>query len=222
MAIAKITSREWYQRALKAARFFTEEKQELATWAHKILRWTFREFGRNRHDLGYGKHKQMFHCGKLAEELFEEGLIPKWINGEKLGEFLKDYSNPSAPIHTRQVKIDGINKAGMDYYTLYPAWKTYLSAKKLITIMKDEGLSEEEIAATLKEIGVEQVGGVAEVAGFQGNRLAESFPDEGRGLSPLPLPSLPLLPIDDAVAEVVQVAPSEEIDYRKAFRGWNN
>ena len=190
LAIAKINGEQWYQRALKAAHFFTDAKQTSSRLPHRILAFSFRDFVRNRNaaDLPQHKHSKMFHCGALAEELTEAGLIPKWVNGEKLAEFLSEYSLPGDPIHTRQLKISGRNRAGMDYHTLYSAWRTYLPELK--TIMADEGLSGSDVQETLAEIGLGKVGEVAEVAVFTkvpGVISSGQYPA-------LSLPSLPSLP----------------------------
>lgn len=193
LAIAKITSSDWYDRALRAARFFTQTKQTSAKLPHKILALTFREFVRNRNKFALppNKHPKMFHCADLADELATGGEIPRWVNGEKLAGCLTEYSLPDEPIHTRQVKISGHNRAGMHYHTLYAAWKRYLPMGELRTIMAEEGLSDDAMKDSLSEIGLSGVVEVAKVAvdeytltdaGLRGEYVA------------LPLPSLPALP----------------------------
>jgi Protein of unknown function (DUF3631) len=167
LAIAKITSEEWYQRAIAAARYFTTGRQTGEDLTHKILLGTYRVFRS-------GKYLDKIHSMVLREELYDLGVIPKWVDQNHLADHLSSYD---PEIVTRQIKIDGINRMGYEWHKFINTFNTYLTGKEIRDVEKELGL-----------IPVEAVDPVDP----SGNTRGPSY-----GLRPsvrYPLPPLPPLP----------------------------
>jgi hypothetical protein len=79
LALARVTSDEWYQRALKACMFFTGQQTE-KTLTHKILRGSY-------HVFRTGNHEDRIHSSMLLEALNELG-IPNWLDQSQLANHL--------------------------------------------------------------------------------------------------------------------------------------
>lgn len=117
LAIAKATSEEWYQRALRAALFFTGQQTE-KTLTHRIL------FGAYRiHKTGILDDK--IHSSTLLEELHELG-IPRWVDQSQLANHLLTYG-----IKPRQMKIANLNRNGYDWHSFRAPFATYITKKEM-------------------------------------------------------------------------------------------
>lgn len=129
LAVAKITSPEWYQRALKAASYFTTGQQTSKDLTHKILLATYRVFRS-------GEYPDKIHSIDLLQELHDYG-IPKWIDQALLLEYLSGYD---PDISTRQMKISGQNRNGYEWHKFLKTFATYISAKETSEVEEALGM----------------------------------------------------------------------------------
>lgn len=132
LAIAKVTNDEWYQRALKTAKFCTAGQQSEKNLSHRILNRTYRVFRS-------GDHAERLHSADLEQLLHELG-IPKWVDTSYLADCYAGYDPTIKP---RQMKIDGINRNGYDWHTFFRTWNTYLSQNEVIEIERELGIRKE-------------------------------------------------------------------------------
>jgi hypothetical protein len=135
LAVAKVSSDGWYQRAIDAARYFTSKEHIEKNLSHSILRAAYRVFRT-------GLYPGHIHSFVLIEQLHELG-IPSWIDQYHLSEHLGAYDPNIKP---RQIKIGGLNRNGYDWHTFFNAWNIYIKEKEVKDI-------EEEIGIRTKEVG---------------------------------------------------------------------
>jgi hypothetical protein len=130
LAVAKVISDEWYRKALKAARFFTEGQHTEKTLTHKILRGSYRVFRA-------GSHSDKLHGSTLLEALYELG-IPSWVDQSQLANHLSTYG-----IKPRQIKINGLNRNGYDWHYFLKAFSTYITKEEEEEIEIEIGIRRE-------------------------------------------------------------------------------
>jgi hypothetical protein len=116
LAISKIISKDWYERALNVAMFFTGQQTE-KTLTHRILREAYRIFRT-------GNHADRIHGGTLLEALHELG-IHSWLDQSQLASHLATYG-----IKPRQMKIGNINRNGYDWHSFLKPFATYITKEE--------------------------------------------------------------------------------------------
>ena len=89
LAIASLAGEEWYQRALKAARFFTELRREKNT-SHYIIRAMCRLYMT-------GQYKRGIHTTDMLLPALHDLGIPKFIDAEKVANILRGYYTDNYP-----------------------------------------------------------------------------------------------------------------------------
>jgi Protein of unknown function (DUF3631) len=134
LAVAKISSDEWYQRALKAAKFFTEGQQTEKNISHRILLGSYRIFRTG----DYQDNK--IHSIDLLEQLHDLG-IPEWVKQDQLSGYLSAY-DPAIRTKQINIKIDGYfrNRHGYEWHTFTDSFDRYISQKERDEIEQDLGL----------------------------------------------------------------------------------
>jgi Protein of unknown function (DUF3631) len=115
LILSKAVSDIWYEKALAAARYFTQGIQDADKGiSHKILRGAFKVY------LSKLYHDRI-HSFKLLAELHEQG-IPEWVKEAHLADYLFGYE-----IHKpTQVKIDGVNRNGYHWHFFERAFDQYI------------------------------------------------------------------------------------------------
>lgn len=129
LAVAKITSADWYERALEAARFFIVEQPEAKNLSHVILLSAYRVFRS-------GEYQDRIHTCDLLSELQDLG-IPKWVEAGPLSDCLSSYDEQIRP---RQMKIRDVNRNGYDWHTFLGAFKTYIAPREVQEVERQLGL----------------------------------------------------------------------------------
>jgi hypothetical protein len=127
LAIAKITSEQWYHRALSAAKSFTTNEPTERNLTHAILLAAYRVFRG-------GQHPEKIHTADLLFDLWDNG-VPKWIDANHLADCLSGYE-----IKPRQMKINNLNRNGYDWHAFLDSFSTYISKRETEEIEKELGL----------------------------------------------------------------------------------
>jgi hypothetical protein len=135
LALARVTSSEWYQRALNVARFFTEQQTE-KTLTHKILFASYRVFRE-------GEYPDRIHSHTLLEELYRLG-IPEYVELSQLASHLSTYD-----IKPKQMKIKDQNRNGYEWRTFLKPFADYITNKEVEEVEIEIG-----IRAKVEEVDV--------------------------------------------------------------------
>lgn len=137
LAIAKVTSEAWYQRALTAAQYFGQQTTK-DNLPHKVLLAAYRVFRS-------GKYPEKIHSSVLLDELHDLG-IPKWIDQTHL---LDHFSGYDPEITTRQMKIGGTNRNGYEWRKFIKAFSTYILQKETDDVERELGMRNVETDAPI-------------------------------------------------------------------------
>jgi hypothetical protein len=121
LGLAKVFSEDWYQRALKVAKFFADQQTE-KTITHKILFGCYRIFRNGYQPDSYHPHR--IHSHTLLDRLYQFGV--ENMDVSQLARHLETYG-----IRPRQMKIDGLNRNGYEWQAFFKTFSDYITDKEV-------------------------------------------------------------------------------------------
>jgi hypothetical protein len=130
LSIAKIAAEDWFDRAIKAAMLFIDKQKPEETLGKKIFIELYRTYAS-------GKFPRGIWSERFAEELHDRGFsleIDKYKIAYYLGE--SGYG-----IHTKDLKINGVNKNGYVWDICLPFFADHLPEETRVLIDEDYRIS---------------------------------------------------------------------------------
>jgi Protein of unknown function (DUF3631) len=116
LAIAKLESDDWYQRAVAASKYFIESRPKEMGLYRKIMIATYQVI-QDEAMMG----RKGTHSYHLLERLHDMG-IPRWVNENEMAKAFQSYDPKIKP---RQVRIDNVNRNGYPHHLFDWAMRHY-------------------------------------------------------------------------------------------------